>query len=262
MAINLSVPTRKRIMFERIQTDGIVTLRMVHGRANAWDVEFVEGFRRELDAAAGARALIITAAGKIFCAGVDLPRLLDEGTPYVERFIPLMGSFVRELFAMPIPVIASVNGHAIAGGGILSLASDYVVMAEGDGRIGIPELTVGVPFPTAPLEVVRYAVPGDRLRTIVNLGRTLRPHEALAHGLVDEVVPPEVLEERSMAVALQLAAIPAASFRLTKLGLRAEALARIDREGPAYDAQAMAVWADPSTHAHLRDYLARVLGRG
>jgi enoyl-CoA hydratase len=249
-------------MFERREADGIVTLRMAHGRANAWDVEFVEGFRRELESAAGARALVITGGGKIFCAGVDLPRLLDAGTEYVSRFIPLMGVFVRELFGLPVPVVAAINGHAIAGGGILALCSDYVVMADGEARIGIPELTVGVPFPAAPLEVVRYAVPGDRLRAIVNLGRTLRPQDAVAAGLVDEVVPAESLAERADEVARQLGGIPAASFRLTKLGLRGEALARMDRESPEHDARAAAVWSDPATHAHLRDYLARVLGSG
>jgi enoyl-CoA hydratase len=249
-------------MFDREARDGITLLRMTHGRANAWDIEFVEGFRRELEAAAASRALIITGGGKIFCAGVDLPRLLEEGAPYVERFIPLMGKLVRELFELPVPVVSAVNGHAIAGGGIIALASDYAVMADGEARIGVPELTVGVPFPAAPLEEVRYAIPGDRLRAIVNLGRTLRPAEALTHGLVDEVVPADVLIERALTVAGQLAAIPAASFRLTKERLRAEAVARIDRDGEAYDARATAVWSDPETHAYLRDYLSRVLGSG
>lgn len=249
-------------MFEREERDGVAVVRMVHGRANAWDLEFVEGFRRELEAAASARALVITARGKIFCAGVDLPRLLEGGAGYVQRFIPVMGDLVRELFALPIPVVASVNGHAIAGGGILALASDYVLLADGEARIGVPELTVGVPFPAEPLEVVRYALSGAQLRTLVNLGRTVRPAEAVRLGMADEVVAPETLEQRTHEVATQLASIPSSAFALTKRMLRGESLERMTRLRAAHHQEAMAAWADPATHAHLRDYLARALGSG
>ena len=248
-------------MIEREERDGIAYLTLVHGKANAWDVEFLEAFGAALEASSGARAVVITARGKIFCAGVDLPRLLNEGTPYVERFIPLMDQFCRTLFAYPAPVVTSVNGHAIAGGGILALASDYVVMADGEARIGIPELTVGVPFPTVPLEIVRYAVPSDRVRSLVSFGRTYKPAEALAAGLVDEVVPAESLAERTHVVAQHLASIPSASFRMTKLGLRGDAIGRMSSNAE-YHRQALAAWTDPATHQHLRDYLARTVGRG
>jgi len=249
------------MIIEREERDGIAYLTMAHGRANAWDVEFLEAFGAALREVAAARAVVVTARGKIFCAGVDLPRLLDEGVPYVERFIPLMDDFCRELFAHPAPVVCAVNGHAIAGGGILALASDYVVMADGEARIGIPELTVGVPFPTVPLEIVRYAVPGNRMRPLVSFGRTCRPGEAVAAGLVDEVVPPESLMERAHVVAQHLGSIPAASFRMTKLAVRADAIERMSRRGE-YHQRVVAAWSDPATHQHLRDYLARSLGGG
>jgi enoyl-CoA hydratase len=118
-----------------------------------------------------------------------------------------------------------------------------------------------VPFPTVPLEIVRYAVPGYRVRAVVNSGKTYRPEEAIAAGLVDEVVPADSLAERAHALARHLGSIPAGSFRMTKLGLRADAIARMDRKGE-YHQQAMAAWSDPATHQHLRDYLARSLGRG
>jgi enoyl-CoA hydratase len=249
-------------MIEREERDGISYLTMVHGRANAWDLEFLDAFRAALDGSAAARAVVITARGKIFCAGVDLPRLLADGVSYVERFIPLMNTFCRELFAFPAPVISSVNGHAIAGGGILALSSDYVLMTDGGARIGIPELTVGVPFPTVPLEIVRHGVPGNRLRSVVFSGRTFTPAEAVDVGLVDEVVGPDQLEARTAEVAASMAAIPSAAFRLTKRALRADALTRMDRGIEGYAAESTALWSDPATHAHLRDYLARSLGGG
>lgn len=248
-------------MIEREQgDDGILTLRLAHGKASAMDVELLEGLIRELDAADEARAVIVTGTGTIFSAGVDLFRLVDGGEAYVRRFIPLLHDFVVKLFAFPRPVVIAANGHAIAGGGVMVMAGDYRLMADGKGRLGVPELLVGVPFPAAPLEAVRFAVPGDRIQSLVYTGRTFLPHEALAERLVDEVVPADALMERARAVAAQFAAIAPEAFRLTKEYLRAPSLQRI-RDAAAHDAQVLAAWSHPDTHARIRDYLARTVGR-
>jgi enoyl-CoA hydratase len=244
-------------MIERETEDGILTLRLAHGKASAMDVELLEALGRELDAAADARAVILTGTGGIFSAGVDLYRILDGGAAYVDRFVPLLSTFVRALFALPVPVVAAVNGHAIAGGGVMTLAADYRLMAEGNGRIGVPELLVGVPFPAAALEAVRFAVPRHRLQALVYTGRTLAPHDALAEGLLDEVVPADALLGRAREVATQLASLPPEVFRATKERLRADALAQMDGAAE-YDRRVHALWSAPETHERIRAYMARI----
>jgi enoyl-CoA hydratase len=247
-------------MIERTLHEGILTLRLAHGKASALDVELLDALLRELEGAADeARAIILTGTGSIFSAGVDLFRLTREGADYVRRFLPLLSRVVRALFAFPRPVVAAANGHAIAGGCILVLAADARLMAEGGGRIGVPELLVGVPFPAAALEVVRFAVPRDRVQSLVYTGRTLQPQEALAAGLLDEVVAPAELLPRAQEVARQLALIPPEVYRLTKQYLRAEALERIDRAGEPNDRAALEVWSAAQTHDHIREYLRRTV---
>jgi enoyl-CoA hydratase len=249
-------------MIARSEHEGVLTLRLAHGKASALDVELLDALVRELDgAAADVRAVVLTGTGSIFSAGVDLFRLTRDGADYVRRFLPLLSRFVRTLFAFPGPVVAAVNGHAIAGGCIIALACDARLMADGAGRIGVPELLVGVPFPTAALEVVRFAVPRDKVQSLIYTGRTLPPREALAAGLVDEVIPPADLPARAEEVARQLAQIPPPVYRLTKQALRAEALDRIDRASEPHDRAALEVWSAPETHAHIRDYLRRTLGK-
>jgi enoyl-CoA hydratase len=245
-------------MIEREENDGIVTLRLAHGKASAMDVELLEAFNRELDAAGEARAVIVTGTGSIFSAGVDLFRILDGGDGYTRRFVPLLSEFVLKMFAFPRPVVVAANGHAIAGGGVMVLAGDYRLMADGKGRIGVPELLVGVPFPAAALEAVRFAVPGDRVQSLVFTGRAFGPAEARAERLVDEVVPAESLMDRAREVATQLAALAPDAFRLTKQYLRAPAMERI-RASAAYDEQVLAAWSSPGTHARIRDYLERTV---
>jgi enoyl-CoA hydratase len=246
-------------MIERSQHDGILTLRLAYGKASALDVELLDVLQHELDGVAeDVRALILTGTGSIFSAGVDLFRLTQGGPDYARRFLPQLSRFVSSLFDFPRPVVAAANGHAIAGGCVMVLAADARLMAAGGGRIGLPELLVGVPFPAAALEIVRFAVPWDNLQSLVYTGRTLLPKEALAAGIVDEVVPAEDLLTRAQEVARQLALIPPQTYRITKQSLRSEALERIERAGEQ-DQAVLEVWSAAETHAHVREYLRRTL---
>jgi enoyl-CoA hydratase len=125
----------------------------------------------------------------------------------------------------------------------------------------VPELLVGVPFPAAPLEISRFAVRRDKLQSLIYTGRTLSASDALAAGLVDELVAPDALLTRAQEIAQQLALIPPRTFGLSKQALRAEALERIEEAGAAQDQAALEVWTAPQTHAHIREYLRRTLGK-
>jgi enoyl-CoA hydratase len=249
-------------MIVRSQYEGILTLRLAHGKASALDVELLDALLRELEEIADdTRALILTGTGSIFSAGVDLFRLTREGADYVREFLPLLSRFVRALFTFPKPVVAAANGHAIAGGCVIVLATDARLMAEGAGRIGLPELLVGVPFPTAAMEVVRFAVPRDKVQSLIYTGRTMLPRDALTAGLVDEVVAPDNLLTRAQEVAGQLSLIPPPAYRLTKQSIRAEALERMERANDGNIEEMLQVWSAPETHAHIRDYLHQTLGK-
>jgi len=227
---------------------GIPTLRLAHGKASAMDVEMLEALTQTLNEYREARAIILTGTGTIFSAGVDLFRLVDEGGPYVDRFFPLLSDCIRTLFELPIPVIAATNGHAIAGGCILVCACDYRFMAQGNGRIGVPELLVGVPFPDVALKVMQFAVPNVARHVLT--GRTYLPDAALAAGMIDEVVAPEQLLESASRKALELAKIQPVSFALTKRALRG---------APPDDAAALRVWKDGATHQYIRNYLEKTV---
>jgi enoyl-CoA hydratase/carnithine racemase len=250
-------------MIRRQDHDAIAVLSMEHGKANAIDRELLDELAVRLDEveASGAGAVVLTGAGSIFSAGVDLFRVLEGGGDYLAGFLPALAHSLRRLFLFPRPVVAAINGHAIAGGAILAAACDRRLMAVGRWRIGVPELAVGVPFPPVPLEVLRFATPPELLHEIVYGGRTFEAEEALRRGLVDELVEPAALGERAVEAARRLAAVPAASFRLTKEQLRRPTAERLDRLGPEVDREIERVWCDPAIHAHVRAYLEKTLGR-
>src|SRR6201992_461123 len=100
--------------------------------------------------------VILTGAGRAFSAGVDLRALVDGGKGYAEKFVVALSKAFRAIFDHPAPVIAAVNGHAIAGGCVLAMCADVRLMSG--GTIGLTELAVGVPFPVTALEICRDAM--------------------------------------------------------------------------------------------------------
>jgi enoyl-CoA hydratase len=210
---------------------------MSYGKASVFDLEFVRGLSESLAAIEreDARALVLTGTGSIFSAGVDLIRLTREGGPYVREFLPALSEMFVRLYAMPMPVIAAVNGHAIAGGAILTWACDRAVMAWGKGRIGAAELLVGVPFPLVPLEITRAALAKRAAQEAILRGTTLEPEAALARGYVDELADPDELLDRACEIAATLSAIPRTSWRLTKAALRRPTLEYMSANAAAND---------------------------
>ena len=200
-------------MIHREDRDGIAVLRIEHGKANTLDMESCNAVVEAFDHAGDARAVVLTGAGRIFSAGVDLFRVLEGGERYIEAFVPAMCRAFERVFVHPAPVVAAANGHAIAGGCLLVAAADQRLMAQGAARIGIPELQVGVPFPPIALEIMRSATPPQHFRTIVYRAGTHEPAAALALGLIDEVVEPEALLDRALATAERLASVPADNLR-------------------------------------------------
>jgi enoyl-CoA hydratase len=240
----------------------VAVLRMTHGKANALDLELCEALTAQLEdcAMSDAGALVLTGDGRMFSAGVDLIRVVNGGAAYVRRFLPSVNKMFEALFSFPKPAVAAVNGHAIAGGCVMASAADYRMMAREPGRIGIPELLVGVPFPVVPLEIMRFAAPRQYLQAMAYRGLTLTADQALQHGLVDEVVDGERLLDDAVAVAESLAAIPSAAFSLTKTQMRAPTRRRM-RAGAAVDAEVQDAWASSETLDAIRDYVARTLRR-
>jgi enoyl-CoA hydratase len=243
--------------------DGIAVLRLQHGKASAMDVELCRALVRRMDdcAAQDVRAVILTGTGAIFSAGVDLIQLTDGGDAYASEFVPLLVASIRALFSLEKPLVAAVNGHAVAGGCIMACAADLRLMAEGTGRIGVPELLVGVPFPTAALEILRFTLPPQHVQPVIFGGQTYLPEEAQRLGLIDELVVPEYLEESAIAEAHRLALIDPHVFAVTKRQLRAATLHHIALGAQAFDTVVFDIWRQPETRERVRTYIERTFRR-
>jgi enoyl-CoA hydratase len=248
-------------MIEVTRRGDAAILKLGHGKANALDIELCEAIAARFNElrTTSDRAIVLTGQGRMFSAGVDLPRLTAGGADYVKQFLPALHKLYDTVFHHPKPVIAAVNGHAIAGGCVLACCADRRIAAREVGRIGVTELLVGVPFPAMAFEVMRFATARRYFPDVILSGATFATDEALKRGLVDEVVEPDQLMERALATAQTLAALPPATFAMTKGQIRQPLIDRMASDGPRVDVLAEKIWTSPDTLAHVRDFVARTL---
>jgi enoyl-CoA hydratase len=242
-------------VLETTEHGDTAVLTLSHGPVNALDLELLTALPGALAGVADAAAVVLTGAGGCFSAGVDLKRIVDGGPPYVAEFLPALSTAVLALFDHPRPVVAAVNGHALAGGCVLAAACDVRLMSG--GTIGLTELAAGVPFPTVPLEVMRHAV-GPAVDRLVLTAERLPRAEARRIGLVD--MSDDLLPD-ALARATALTAAPPEVFALAKRQLHAPAHERIAVRREQDDPGVEQLWSAPSTRDRLRGFLARLAGR-
>jgi enoyl-CoA hydratase/carnithine racemase len=240
---------------------GIAVLTLMHGNANALDIEFCEALTARFMELLGsdAKAVVVTGQGKIFSAGVDLIRVSEGGANYVRKFLPALHKLYDAVFYHPKPVVAAINGHAIAGGCVLAACADRRIMVREAGRIGVTEILVGVPFPALAFEIVRFAVPPCHLPEFTLSGATYATDAALQRGWIDEVAEPGELIEDAVAVAQELALLSPAAFAQTKKQIRQPVTERVAHSGEATDRAVTEIWAAPETLERIGDYVARTL---
>jgi enoyl-CoA hydratase len=243
-------------MIEVHDAGPVRVLTLASGKVNALDVELLTDLGDAVRAAstAGARALVLTGAGTVFSAGVDLRRVVAGGSAYTDQLIPALGAGFTTLFAFPGSTVAAINGAAIAGGCVLASACDRRLITP-DAPIGASELRVGVPFPAAALEILRYAC-GDHAEEVMLDGRLHRGADALARRLADTLVAGDVLGA-AIDVAADLATIPAGAYENTKMQLRAPILARIGAAATVDD-QVRAAWGSAQTRDAIAAHLDRL----
>lgn len=187
--------------------DGVRLLRMEFGSANALGPDTTEAIIAALDGSRG--PTVLTGEGRVFSAGLNLVALdgVDRETMagFVERFSVLM----TRALAAPYPLVAAVNGHAVAGGCVLAMACDHRVGAAGDTKVGMNEVAIGLTLPAVVVEILRGKLAAEHARTVILGGALYAPEEAARVGLLDEVAPgPEEAIDRACAVARQLGRSP------------------------------------------------------
>jgi len=231
---------------------GTLTLDRPESR-NALSIELLDALHAKVDELATRRdviALIVTGAGKSFCAGMDLKEVLNEpGAPL--KLLSSLGEFTLKLRALPMITIASVNGAAIGGGCGLATVCDFA-LTHADSKMGFPEVDLGVcPAVVAPWLIRRIGA--GKARRVLLAGGTMSGREAHQLGIVSELVETrDELDAATKALAGRIAQGGPGALRATKALLNqidGSNDAEVVRRGAELSAS---VIEDPATRALLK----------
>jgi enoyl-CoA hydratase/carnithine racemase len=251
-------------MIETHRHGDVVELRLARPPVNALDPELVRVLTAALESApaSGARALVLSGQPGRYSGGLDVPALLALERPEMERFLGEFLALVRTLALSEIPVAAAITGHAPAGGAVLALHCDYRVMAEGDFRIGLNEVQVGIPLPAVLYSTLARVVGARQAERLAVGGLMIPAGEALAIGLVDELVAPEGVVERALQVARDWLALPPRAMAKTRALARRDLAEAFAREERSTRESFVADWFSRETQGTLRALVERLQARG
>jgi enoyl-CoA hydratase len=235
----------------------MVEITMAWRSKNALGTATMTELLGKLRAAAGAPVLL-TGTADAFSAGLDLREVASLDVDGMRTFLRLLESVMVELFQYPGPVVAHVNGHAIAGGCLLALACDHRVAPRASrARIGLNEAALGLIFPPRLLEIVRRRVAPPHLDRVVLGAHLFSPEDAVAAGLIDALA--DDAAATAGAYLETLAGYPSAPYARNKHALRGASAADLvpDDEAARAMEEALPAW----TSGEIKSHIARLLAR-
>lgn len=225
------------------------------GKSNAFHAEMLAEMKSAVEAAAADPAiegLVLHGKEGFFSAGLDLITLYNYNESEIQAFWELFMSFVETLVGFRKPAVAAISGHAPAGGCVLALCCDARVMAEGDYIIGLNEVPVGIVVPDSIFELYSFWLGRANAYRYLLQGKLLSPNEALAVGLVDEVVPAHRIRttaERHLGMYTQF---ERQTWWQSKANLRKELAQRMAAGRQESIAMVLKQWWAPSTRAIVK----------
>ena len=200
--------------------DGIAVLRLQSGKKNPINPELVRDLSNAIDEIREnpeIKSIVLTSSNdRYYSIGLDVPQLIHYERSEFREFIRSFNLLCLDIYTLPKPLIASVNGHAIAGGCILALCCDYRYMGDGKKLIGLNEVKLGVSVPYLPQKILEQ-IAGERIATgMIYGGEFYSPEKALEMGVVDGVYPSEELLQKSIEKARIIGGQPAKAFAAVK----------------------------------------------
>lgn len=241
--------------------DDHVIVRLNRGKSNPINTQMIlelsDAFR-QLEEDEEAQGVVLSGKGNFFSAGLDLPELYQYTPEEFEHFWQSFMSLVKQMLSFPKPLIASITGHSPAGGCVLAITCDYRVMSEGNYRIGLNEIPVGIIVPGYLMQLYAQWVGERNAYQFLMEGKLLLPDEAMQAGLVDEVVPLEEVEATALKKLKHYLSFNQNAWRNTKVNLRRRIIDIANEYHPGEIAAIQEHWWRPETRRMLEHFVEKL----
>lgn len=214
------------------QENNTAVVHMRRGKANPMNAQMLKELGQafaELRDDDSVKSVILTGQPGYFSAGLDVKELVTLDEKGMLSFWKDFFEMMRVTVAFPKPLISAINGHSPAGGCVLAICSDFRYMVDGEGRIGLNEIPVGIIVPSCIHKLMGFWVGEGKASQLLLQGALLSPKEALQCNLVDQLTSAEDLMEIAQKKAKQLNALPPKTLARSKLNFRDQLIAEFEK---------------------------------
>lgn len=210
-------------------TENYAIIGINNGKANAISHEVIEGLNASLDKAEkNQKVVILTGTSGIFSAGYDL-KVMTKSSESAKELVTKGSQLSLRMLSFPQPIIVACNGHAIAKGAFLLLSADYRIGVEGDFKIGLNEVMIGMTMHHAGIAIAKARLSEVYLNRSVNNAEIFNPKEAVKAGFLDLIVPESELISSAIKVAKMFEKLNLKAHAATKLRVRKTHLENLEK---------------------------------
>ncbi len=216
--------------------DKILIAQLAGGKTSAMDLQTLRDLLQAVDQVntkAEIKGMILTGQNRFFSTGFDLNTFIAfETLEEAGGFIALADQVFFKVFSCAKPVVCAMNGHAVAGGLLIGMASDYRLLSNHPKtRVGMSEINIGVPLSAVQTAVMRFGLDTDiTYRDLIYFGELMGPEDALKKKIVDELLPPEALMDRAKTIVSSWMDTPGTPFIRLKQEFRRDAAVDMEKK--------------------------------
>lgn len=238
------------------QQEGIFIITINRGKVNAINEGLVSELSQLLDKLEvdkECNSIIITGSGSFYSFGFDIPELLSYSRKQFFKYLSDFNNLIKQIFLYPKPLISSINGHCIAGGCVIALATDYRIMNDERAKISINEINFGSTLFSSALEILKYTVGGRNAEKILLSGEMYKAEEALKYGLVDEICSKTQLHDKATEIAREYSGKDSIAFYSLKKMSRMNTMEIINRHQDYSLKEFVEIWYSKETREKLKN---------
>ncbi|MCB1607513.1 MAG: enoyl-CoA hydratase/isomerase family protein [Xanthomonadales bacterium] len=247
-------------MLERIEHGPILELQLARKPVNALNPALIALLRQAIEQAPsqGIEGIVLSGSPGVFSAGLDVPALVKLDRRQMSAFWSDFSATMRAIACSPVPTVAAITGHSPAGGAVLAIWCDYRVMAEGEFRIGLNETQVGLAIPPPIIAGLQRLVGPFRGERLVAEGSMLDAGQALACGMVDQLVPLASVTETAVGWLQRHLALPRHAFTANRTAARRDLVQLFEEPTPRILDDFLDGWFGPQTQTALQALVAQL----
>ncbi len=239
--------------------DSVAVLTLSNGVVNAISIDVVDDLAEQIESARiHAKGIVLRGNDKFFSSGFELETVVHYSKEQMTLFFRKFNDVLLALYTMPFPTVSLLSGHAVAGGNILALCTDYRFASSENKKIGLNEIKLGVSVPYFADLLLKQIVGNHRAKEMMYSGEFMAFSKALEMGLIDHKIPDDQILDECIKRIVDDYDNRIAAFQEIKQNRTEEIVANYSQRRLCKDSRFIDLWFSDRTQTILQNAVAAV----